>query len=117
MAIASLVVKEKFGKKSKSLQILRNLLSGKFYFAFHVLITAKIFKNSRIKARIFLIFLGNVVKQTWNCLNTKFTPQWKDRKSSYQVTQNLGEFLPLKCSNFRLRQCEKPLELTKNHNI
>ena len=26
-------------------------------------------------------------KQTWNFFNTEFQPQWKDRKSSYQVKQ------------------------------
>ena len=35
-------------------------------------------------AGIFFIFLKNVIEQTWKVFNTKFGPQWKDRKSSYQ---------------------------------
>ena len=36
-----------------------------------------------------------VLKQTWNSLSTKFRPQWKDRKSSYQVKQILKRFCNL----------------------
>ena len=56
------------------------------------LLTAKFVKNSHILARIYFIFLKNVLKQTWNFFNIKFRPQWKDRKSSYQVREILGLF-------------------------
>ena len=32
----------------------------------------KFVKNSQIWARMFVIFLKNVLKQTWNSFNTKF---------------------------------------------
>ena len=37
-----------------------------------LLLTTKFVKNSHIWARIFFIFLKNVLKQTWNSFNTKF---------------------------------------------
>ena len=58
-------------------------------------LTSKLVKNSDISARIFFIFLKNVFKQTGNSFNTKFQPQWKDQKSSYQVRQSLGLFYHL----------------------
>ena len=44
-------------------------------------------KKSLLTARLYFIFLKNVLKQTWNAFNTKFQHQWKDHKSSYQVRQ------------------------------
>ena len=43
----------------------------------------------------FFTFLKSVLEQTWNTFNAKFQPQWKDGKSSYQVRQILGLFLPI----------------------
>ena len=34
----------------------------------------------------------NSLKQTWKSFNTKFLPQWKDQKNSYQVRQVLALF-------------------------
>ena len=59
------------------------------------LLTNKFVKNSHMLARIFFIFLKNVLKQTWMSFNTKFQRQWKDRKSSYQVKQILELFCNL----------------------
>ena len=59
------------------------------------LLTNKFVKNSHMLARIFFIFLKNVLKQTWMSFNTKFQRQWKDRKSSYQVKQILEPFCNL----------------------
>ena len=56
------------------------------------LLTVIFVKHGHIKATIFFIFMKNVVKQTRNFFNTKFQPQRKDRKSSYQVRQILGPF-------------------------
>ena len=67
-------------------------LSAKFSFALYVLRITKFVKKSHIYARIYFIFLKTVLKQTWNCFNTKFGPQWKDQKSSYQVRQILVIF-------------------------
>ena len=53
-------------------------------------LTSKLVKNSDISARIFFIFLKNVFKQTGNSFNTKFEPQRKVQKSSYQIRQILG---------------------------
>ena len=63
-----------------------------FLLLFMFLLTAKFVKNSHILARIFFIFLKNAPKRTWNSFNTKFQPQWKDRKSSYKLRQILGLF-------------------------
>ena len=76
-------------KTSKSINILWNWLSAKFPFALNVFINSQIGQK---QARIFFIFLKTFLKQTWNAFNTKFQPQWKDRKSSYQVRQILGLF-------------------------
>ena len=78
-----------------------------FLLFFMFLLTVKLVKNIHIEARIFSVFLKNVLKQTWNSLNTKFQLQWKHQNSSYQVRQILGLFLPLDCSNFRSKQCER----------
>ena len=59
------------------------------------LLTALIVKNSHILGRIYFIFLKNILNQTWKAFNTKFGPQWKDRKSSYQVRQVLAVFCKL----------------------
>ena len=36
------------------------------------LLTVKLVEKGHIKARIFFIFLKNVLKQTWKFFNTKF---------------------------------------------
>ena len=59
---------------------------------FMYLLTAKFTKNSPIQARIYFIFLKNILKKPWNSFNAKFQPQWKDRKSCYQVRQILVLF-------------------------
>ena len=59
------------------------------------LLTAKFVKNSHIWARIHFAFLENVLKQTWHAFNIKFGPQWKDRKSSYQVRRMFAHFSKL----------------------
>ena len=59
------------------------------------LLTAKLVKNSHIQARIFFIFLKDVLKQTWNSFNTKLQTQCKDGKSSDQVRQILAHFFHL----------------------
>ena len=56
------------------------------------LFIAPIVKNSHILSGIYFIFLKNVLHQAWKIFNTKFEPQWKDRKSSYQVRQMLALF-------------------------
>ena len=56
------------------------------------LLTARTVKNSHIKARVSFIFLKNILKQTWKPFNTKFQPQWKYSKSSYQVRKILVFF-------------------------
>ena len=65
---------------------------AKFSFVFMSLLTAKFVKKSHIEARIYFIILKNVLKQTWNFFNTKFGPQWKNPKGSYQVRKVLAIF-------------------------
>ena len=59
------------------------------------LFTARIDKNRHIQARIYFIFLKNILKQTWKFFKTKFRPQWKDRKSNYKVREILALFSKL----------------------
>ena len=67
----------------------------KFLLLFKFVLTAKLVKNIYILGGIFVIFLKNVLKQTLNSFNTKFHPQRKDRKSSYQVIKTLVIFCHL----------------------
>ena len=66
-----------------------------FLLLFMSLLTAPIVKNSHIYTRVYFIFLKTVLKQTWTFFNTKFQPQWKDLKSSYQVRIILALFYNL----------------------
>ena len=59
------------------------------------LLTPPIDKNSHILAAIYFIFLKHFLKQTWKSFNTKFQPQWKYQKSSYQAKQILALFCNL----------------------
>ena len=59
------------------------------------LLTAKFAKKSSFYARIHFIFLRNVPKETLNAFNTKFGPQKKDQKSSYQLRQIFALFCNL----------------------
>ena len=79
-----------------------------FLLLFMFLLAAKLVKNSHIYAKTVFTFAKSVLNQTWNSFNTKFEPQWEDRKSSYQVRQLLGVFWLLNCCNFSLKGCEKP---------
>ena len=63
-----------------------------FLLLFTSLLTAKFAEDSPVLARISFIFLKNILKQTWNFFNTKFPPQSKDWKSSYQAKQVLALF-------------------------
>ena len=56
------------------------------------LLTVKLVKNSHIYATNFFMLLESVLKQTWNSFNANLEPQWKDRKTSYQVRQIFGHF-------------------------
>ena len=78
-----------------------------------ILLTAKLVQNNHNYARIFFIFLKNVLKQTWNSFYIKFQPQWKDEKRSYQVKTILGLFCQVKLFHFYIKIESKVLELTK----
>ena len=84
------LVKHQKASKIYAIDCLQNFLS-----LFMSLLTVKFAKSSHFKARIYLIFLKNVVKQNWNSFNTKFWPQWKDRKDSYRVRKILSLFCNL----------------------
>ena len=57
--------------------------------------TTSIIKNSNFLAGIYLIFLKAVLDLTWKPFHTEFWPQLKDRKSNYQVGNNLAIFCNL----------------------
>ena len=80
------------------------------------LLPTKFAKNSNIWARIFFIVLKHVLKQTWNPFNTKFQPQWKDRKGSYQVRQVLGLCCYLVALILGVKTVWKALELPRMSN-
>ena len=63
-------------------------LSAKFCFAFLSFLTALIVENSHILAKIFFIFLKNVLDHTWKAFNTKFGRQWKDREKAIFIYFN-----------------------------
>ena len=67
-------------------------LSKNLSLHFVTLLTAPIVINSHILAGIYLIFLKNVLDQTWGSFKTEFGPRQKYRKKSYQVKQNLALF-------------------------
>ena len=63
-----------------------------FLLDFMSLIPTKFVRNSHIWAKIYFIFLENVLKQTWNSFYTNIEDQWKSWKSSYQAKQFLALF-------------------------
>ena len=68
----------------------------KIFFCFLYLYNqTKFVKNSHISSKIYLIFLKNVLKQTWNSFNTKFQALWKACSSRYQVKRILALFCDL----------------------
>ena len=74
---------------------------------FIFLLRAKLLRNNDILARISLILLKKLLKESWNSFNVKYETQLKERRNSYQVKQILGLFLTFNCSKFTLRKCEK----------
>ena len=66
---------------------------------FLVFILQLSFLRTAISWRKFtLFFYKKVLHQTWKTFNTKFGPQSKERKSSYQIRQILALFLQISCS-------------------
>ena len=59
------------------------------------LLIAKFVKKSHIKARIYFIFLKNVLKETWNSFKMLFGPQRKDGTNSYEVRKLLAIYFNL----------------------
>ena len=53
-----------------------------FPLLYMFLLTTKFVRNSHFQGRIFFIFLKTFLRETRNSFNTKFQPQWKDRKSN-----------------------------------
>ena len=117
MHIILLEIERKLSETSKSLKILRRWLSAKFSLPFMSLLTALVVKNCYIWTLICFIFLKPRRKKTWKTFNTKFRPQWKDWKGSYQVTQVLALFcilIPLildwKCvTDIRVKKIDKEI--------
>ena len=83
-----------------------------FLLLFTSWLAASIVKNSPFLAEIYFIFLENVIHQTSKAFNTKFGPQWKDRKSSYQVRQIFALFCKLVALILGLN-CIQVLRVTK----
>ena len=94
---------QKFSKYYETHCLQTFLLLFMFFF-----LTAKLIKKCHFQAKTFFTFVKSVLNQTWNSVNTKFQPQWEDRKSSYQVRRILEQFLLLHCPNFTLKRCKKP---------
>ena len=84
-----------------------------FLLLFMFLLTTKFVKNSDVPATILFLFIKIVLNQTWNCFIIKSQPQWKVRKSSYQVREILGVFFHLIALILRKTRF-KDLKVTKN---
>ena len=84
--------KEDLVKHQQVLNNYENDSLQNFVLVFISLIPTKFVKNSHIWAKIYFIFLENVLKQTWNSFNTNFQDQWKSWNSSYQVNHILAPF-------------------------
>ena len=122
--------KENLVKVTKILKILCPWFSAKFHFGFYVFTSSSNFYrhisagiylmflknvlgqtwntvlvNSHILAGIYLIFLKKVLDETWRSFKIEFGPQRKYRKKSYQVRQKFSTFLQRNCSNFGLILC------------
>ena len=82
-------------KRQNTSKYYENDISAKFCFAFLSLLTAPIVKKSHTSAGNYVMFLKNVLKQTWKSFNTKLWPQWKDIKSREQLKQTLALFWSL----------------------
>ena len=82
------------------MKILWPWLSAKFILLLMSLLPAQIVKNSNIFASFCFIFSKNVLYQTWKSFNTKFRPQWKDQKNSYQAEPILKLFCDLVSETF-----------------
>ena len=82
--------KENLVKHQKVSKYYENDCLPNFLLLFLFLLTAKFVKNYHIWAKLCVIFLKSALKQNWKSFNTKFQPQWKPRKSSYQVNQILA---------------------------
>ena len=59
------------------------------------LLAALIANNSHILARIYFIFLKNILDQSWKAFNAQFGPHWKNWENSYQVKHILAPFCEL----------------------
>ena len=55
----------------------------------------QLLKTVILLAEIYFIFLENVIHQTSKAFNTKFGPQWKDRKTTSQRKQTFAPFCKL----------------------
>ena len=84
-----------------------NVCLQHFLMPFISLLIAQCVKKGHIQARLNLIFLKILLKQTSNSFNTKFGTQYKNAKSSYQVRGNLNHFFGTNCSSFMLKQCKR----------
>ena len=84
-----------------------------FLLLFMFLLTTKFVKNSDVPATILFLSIKIVLNQTWNCFIIKSQPQWKVRKSSYQVREILGVFFHLIALILRKTRF-KDLKVTKN---
>ena len=61
-----------------------------FLLRYMFLIITNFVKDNHIQARIWFIFLKNLLNQTWNAFNTKFQHLWKNWKSSYQLRESFA---------------------------
>ena len=60
---------------------------------------------SRILAGIYLIFLKNVLDQTWKSFKIEFGPKQKILEKELSSKNKFNTFLQLSCSNIRLLLC------------
>ena len=85
-------LKETVVKRQEVSKYYENDCLQNFLLRFMSLLKANFVKNIHIWARIYFLLAKNLLQQNWNSFNTKFQPQSKLRKSSYEVTQLLAVF-------------------------
>ena len=96
-------------------QNIMKMKSSKFNFTFMSLLTAKFVKSICIWARIYFVFLKTSLNKL-EILLIQNIDSMKGQEKQLPNKPNFSPFLQLICSNFGLKQCEKP-QIYQNYQI
>ena len=104
----SLLMKGKFCRTSKSLKILWNWSPAKFSLAFQVFVNSQIGEKQSYLSYNFLYLSKKRPKTNLIFFYNQISTSVKRSKEHFHSTANFRTFLLLTCSNFKLKQCERP---------